>query len=247
MQPQEFDIFDEDSDEIRRSVHDVTAAIISVRALAETLAEHVPTLVAMSRAKKSAKQSHIPATTLDSLPSIPAAMIKLCEIAREGLLVFDKNPGATENVREAATDGPARTARYPASTPYVQVGCAGAKILVVEDDETVRSVLLQRLQAQGFRVTSASHGEEALRLLDKTDFDLVLMDLRLPGMSGWETTKRLREKESAQGRHTLIVGVTASPMLQDHARAKAAGMDDVLVKPIDELALRSILTAWVAV
>lgn len=248
MQPQEFDIFDEDTDKIRRSVHDVTAAIISVRALAETLAEHVPTLVAMSRAKNAAKQSHIPPTTLDSLPSIPSAMIKLCEIAREALLNFDSQTGGIENVSEAATYGPARTARDSVrSRPYVQVGCAGARILVVEDDETVRSVLLQRLQAQGFRVTSASHGEEALRLLDKTDFDLVLMDLRLPGMSGWETAKRLREKESAQGRHTLIVGVTASPMLQDHARAKAAGMDDVLVKPIDELALRSILTAWVAV
>ncbi len=81
-------------------------------------------------------------------------------------------------------------------------------------------------------------------LLDKTDFDLVLMDLRLPGLSGWEVTARLREKESSRGGHTRIVGLTASPMLQDHARAKAAGMDDVLVKPIDETALQSVLSRF---
>jgi len=240
MQPQESDIFGEGSEDIRRSVHDVTAAIISVRALAETLAEHVPTLVAMSRAKNSAKQSQIPPTTLDSLPSIPSAMIKLCEIAREALLAFDNRPGATGNVTEAAC-GITGTATDWASRPYEPIGCAGASVLVVEDDETLRSVLLQRLQARGVRATSASQGDEALRLLDKTDFDLVLMDLRLPGMSGWETTKRLREKESARGRYTFIVGLTASPMLQDHARAKAVGMDDVLVKPLDESALQWIV------
>jgi CheY-like chemotaxis protein len=105
-------------------------------------------------------------------------------------------------------------------------------------------MLTQTLQAQGCRVTGSSDGEEALRLLEDKDFDLVLMDLRIPGMSGWETAERFRQMESARGRYTRIVGLTASPLLEDQQRARAAGMDDVLVKPIDDTALRSVLNRF---
>lgn len=243
MQPQESEIYDEDADadEIRHSVHDVAAAIISVRALAETLAEHVPTLVAMSRSKNLAKQAHLPATTLDSLPAIPAEIVKLCEIAREALQAVGQESRPNQGASTDPARAPIRSATAWTHNSQETSDLKHAEVLLVEDDEKLRYILLQRLQAQGCRVTSSSHGEEALSLIDKTHFDLVLMDLRLPGVSGWETTKRLRERELAQGRHTRIVGLTASPMMQDHVRAKAAGMDEVLVKPIDNLALRSVL------
>jgi len=241
MEPQKFEIFEDDLDDVRRSVHDVAAAIISARALAETLSEHVPTLVAMSRSKNSATQAHITPTTLDALPLIPSEIIKLCEIARNALQGICGESHPTANLRQESTSGRARSTTNWADRPREPIGFDGVRVLLVDDDEQLRYLLAQTLRGQGCSVTSSSYGEEALRFFDKTEFDLILMDLRLPGVSGWETTKQMREKKSAQGRNTRIVGLTASPMLQDHARAKAAGMDEVLVKPFDEKALRSIL------
>lgn len=241
MEPRKFEIFEDDIDGVRRSVHDVAAAIISVRALAEALDEHLPILVAMSRSKKSATQAHIPPETLDSLPSIPAEIVKLCQIARTALQqIGNESHVAAESSRDS-TRGHARSTTSWAGGSLEPIVFDGARVLLVDDDEQLRYFLAQTLRAQGCWVISSSCGEDALRLYDETEFDLILMDLRLPGLSGWETAKRMREKKSTQGRKTRIVGLTASPMLQDRTRAKAAGMDEVLLKPVDENALRSML------
>ena len=233
--------FEDDENDFRRSVHDVAANIISIRSLAETLDEHVPLLVAMSRSRFPTKQEHIPPEILDSLPALPAEIIKLCAIAREALQTLGGKPIAKKNGNSTLIiDSPlppdSRSADGDRSTDH-----EGARVLLVEDEETIRYVLSQTLQAQGCLVTSSRNGEDALRLFDETDFDLVLMDLRLPGMSGLETTQRLREIESTHKRRTLVIGLTASPLLDDQVRAKAAGMDDVLVNPVDASALRAVL------
>ncbi len=245
MQPQITEIVEHDTDEVRRTVHNVAAAIISVRALAETLAEHVPTLVAISRCRSNATQAHIPPETLDAIPAIPGEIVKLCEIAREALQAVGSESRVTNKISVRAISGARRHVTCSPDSSNSRVGSSkGAQILLVEDDERMRYVLMHRLEAQGHKITTSAYGEEALRLLDKSDYDLILMDLRLPGMSGWETTKRLREKESKLGRYTHIVGLTASPMLQDHTRAKVVGMDEVLVKPVDNNALQSILQRY---
>jgi len=233
--------FEADENDFRRSVHDVAATIISIRSLAETLAEHVPLLVAMSRSRFPTKHEHIPPETLDSLPALPAEIIKLCAIAREALQTFGGKPTPKENGNSTLINDSALPSDTRSADGDISIDHEGARVLLVEDEETIRYVLSQTLLAQGWLVTSSRNGEDALSLFDEMDFDLVLMDLRLPGMSGLETTQRLREKESAQNRHTHVIGLTASPLLDDQVRAKAAGMDDVLVKPIDASALRSIL------
>jgi CheY-like chemotaxis protein len=241
MSHQETDIRKSGTDEARQAIHDVAAIIISVRALAETLAEHVPTLVAVSRSRFAANETLIPPKTLDSLPSIPKEIIDLCTSAQRTLQTFGKKFGPPQHNDENPTHGSARAEGRESAAADDQVARPGAKILLVEDEETFRYTLSQRLLAQGCRVILSGNGEEALRLLDKEDFDLVLMDLRLAGMGGGKTTKRLREKEAAQNRHTRVVGITASPLLEDQILAKAAGMDEVLVKPIDEAAFRSLI------
>lgn len=241
MSQQETDIPKSETDEARQAIHDVAAMIISVNALAEMLAEHVPTLVAVSRSRFAAKETLVPPQTLDSLPSIPKEIIDLCTSAQRTLQTFGKKFGTPRHGDANSTYGSARAEGYGSAAADDQVAGPGAKILLVEDEETFRYALSQRLRAQGCSITGACDGEEALELLDKTDFDLVLMDLRLGGMSGCETARRLREIESAQGRHTRVVGLTASPLLEDQLLAKAAGMDDVMVKPIDDVALRSVL------
>jgi CheY-like chemotaxis protein len=100
------------------------------------------------------------------------------------------------------------------------------------------------LKKEGCSVVSASDSDEALNLFHKSDFDLVLMDLRMPRVSGCETTKAIRDSEQCDGSHVPIVGLTASPLLEEQERAIAAGMDEVIVKPVDELKLRSVLSRY---
>jgi len=241
MQPQKRDSFNNGTDGFGRSIHDVAAAIISVRALAETLAEHIPILVAMSHSKRSAPTQLIPPSTLDALPSIPSEIIELCEIAGQALHAIGN--GAEPAKRTDALALRRLPSIQPDSTTE-KINGKDVAILLVEDEETVRYVLSRALQTEGYAVTSTSNGETALGLLEEQQFDLILMDLRMPGMSGWETVERIRRKESAKKRHTRIIGLTASPMLVDQQRAKAAGMDDVFVKPIDAKTLRSVLSGF---
>jgi CheY-like chemotaxis protein len=240
MQAKKPDTFKQSTEEIRRGVHDVAAAIISVRALAETLAEHLPTLVAISRSRHPAKQMHISPATLDSLPAIPAEIVDLCEFAQGALKVVGNQSGTTEGADATSTRGRPGSATTHQNTRYEQIDRANVRVLLVEDEETARYVISQTLVAHGCGVVAATNGEEALGLFGTMDFDLVLMDLRLPGLSGCETTERLRAIESMKGRSTPIVGLTASPLLEEQMCAKAAGMDEVLIKPIDESELQSI-------
>jgi CheY-like chemotaxis protein len=242
MSEKEPDFFENDKEEVRRTIHDVAATIISIRALAETLAEHVPTLVAISRSRLSPKKPQIPPKTLDSLPSISAEIVDLCALARRTLQGLSTKSSTTENVNATSNRGIAPAEDRGSDNCREQVDGEGIRILLVEDDETFQFTLSQKLKAQGYRVSNVPDGKEALSLLKVMEFDLILMDLRLPGMSGCETAKRLRQIESAQGRYTRIIGLTASPLVEEKRLAKAAGMDDVLVKPIDEMALRSVLS-----
>jgi len=228
----------EDAETSRRAVHDIAATIISIRALAETLGEYLPTLVAISRSKSSVIQTQIPARQLDALPSMPAEIVELCEIASGCLKTLGKRTTVAQEVPRASLRGAPRE-----SNPWAKGRSSrnGLSILLVEDEENVRYVTTQTLEAQGYLVASVCDGEEALRLLEKQDYDLVLMDLRIPGMSGPETAKRIRAFESGSARHTRIVGLTASPLFEDRREAMNSGMDDVLVKPIEMAVLKSML------
>jgi CheY-like chemotaxis protein len=239
---QEADPSENAEDEARRLIHDIAAAIITARALAETLDEHLPTLVAMSRSRLAANRTLIPPDVLDSLPSIPAEIVDLCTFARASLQAIRDEPAAKEVEPKSTNAGPLCDSGE-ADPGLAQADCKSARVLLVEDEETLRYTLSQKLRAKGCRVTDAANGREAVGLFDSMRFDLVLMDLRMPGMSGWETAKRLREIESPRGRCTRVVGLTASPLREDQAFAIAAGMDEVLVKPVDDLALQAILSS----
>jgi CheY-like chemotaxis protein len=107
-------------------------------------------------------------------------------------------------------------------------------ILIVEDMELNRELLAQLLEDE-HRLLFAQDGVTALALAAKTRPDLILMDLSLPRMDGWEATRRLKA-DPALGRIPVIV-LTAHAMHGDEERARACGCDDFLTKPIDETAL----------
>lgn len=108
---------------------------------------------------------------------------------------------------------------------------AKAHILLVEDMEDNRDMLTRRLVRNDYKVTSAVDGEQALELASSANPDLILMDMSLPKIDGWEVTRRLRATpETADVR---IIALTAHAMKGDEERAMQAGCNDYDTKPVD--------------
>ncbi len=107
-------------------------------------------------------------------------------------------------------------------------------LLIVEDIELNRDLLAQLLEDE-YRLEFAADGFAALDRVRETRPDLILMDLSLPGLDGWETTRRLKADPTSAS--IPVVAVTAHAMPGDEARARASGCDDFLTKPIDDRCL----------
>ncbi len=105
-------------------------------------------------------------------------------------------------------------------------------ILLVEDDLTVRDVISMSLRERGWKVLSALNGQSALELWQREPVDLILMDLQMPGMSGLEVTRNIREMETVTGKRTPIIALTAHARKEDEERCCQAGMDGFLTKPV---------------
>ncbi|HXR86491.1 MAG TPA: response regulator [Stellaceae bacterium] len=106
-----------------------------------------------------------------------------------------------------------------------------AKILLVEDNELNRDMLSRRLERKGFQVVAAADGQQGIDLAMREDPDLILMDMDLPIIDGWEATRRV--KAGANTRAIPVIALTAHAMVGDRDKALAAGCDDYDTKPID--------------
>jgi CheY-like chemotaxis protein len=115
------------------------------------------------------------------------------------------------------------------------------QIMVVEDNIVNQKVAEAMLKKRGHSVVIASNGREALDRYEKESFELILMDVQMPEMDGFEATKLIRGKEKADGSYVPIVAMTAHAMKGDRERCLAAGMDDYISKPIREAALFSVI------
>jgi two-component system cell cycle response regulator DivK len=118
------------------------------------------------------------------------------------------------------------------------------KILLVEDNEANRDMLSRRLQRKGFEVTIAVDGEQGLDYANRDRPNLILMDMSLPILDGWETTRRL--KADPQTAHIPIVALTAHAMSGDRERALQAGCDDYDTKPVEFARLLGKIEALLA-
>jgi len=107
------------------------------------------------------------------------------------------------------------------------------KILLVEDNEMNRDMLSRRLQRKGFEIALAVDGPEGVAMALSGGFDLILMDMSLPEIDGWEATRRVREAETGTGKHVPIIALTAHAMSGDREKAMAAGCDDYDTKPVE--------------
>jgi CheY-like chemotaxis protein len=109
---------------------------------------------------------------------------------------------------------------------------ARLRVLLAEDNPVNQKIASRVLEKQGHHVTIAADGRKALAALDGENFDVVLMDVQMPEMDGFETTSAIRVRERDTGKHLPIIAMTAHAMQGDRERCLAAGMDSYIAKPI---------------
>ena len=131
------------------------------------------------------------------------------------------------------TDEPRPLAAYPAAD--AQHPCL--HILLAEDNAVNQKLAVRLLEKHGHAVVVAKNGKEALTAWQRERFDLILMDVQMPEMDGFEATAAIREVERFKGGHTPVVAMTAHAMAEDRQRCLEAGMDAYLSKPIQAQAV----------
>jgi CheY-like chemotaxis protein len=109
---------------------------------------------------------------------------------------------------------------------------ASLRILVAEDNEINRRLVARILEKQGHDVSYAENGEDVLAALDRESFDLILMDVQMPGMDGLDATVSIRERERSKGTHIPVLAMTAHTLKGDRERCLKAGMDGFISKPL---------------
>lgn len=117
------------------------------------------------------------------------------------------------------------------------------KILVVDDNPSNRRLVCELLADIGVETQSASSGEQAIKLCQHEYFSLILMDIQMPGLDGFETTKCIRDMET-NGTRTPIVALTAHAVEEEKSTLLKSGMDDFLSKPIGETELKELMSRW---
>jgi CheY-like chemotaxis protein len=120
-----------------------------------------------------------------------------------------------------------------------------ARVLVVEDNMVNQKVALLLLRRMGYFGEAVSNGRDALDAMNRTAYDMILMDCQMPEMDGYEATREIRRLENG-ARHIPIVAMTASAMEGDAEKCLAAGMDDYIAKPVDSRTLTAALARWSA-
>ena len=167
--------------------------------------------------------------------------------AREaGVAVFLHKPVSPSTLYDATMQALGRSQHPAASEPesISPLLRAEGRVLLVEDNAINRLVATELLGELGVTVSEVENGLAALEILDREDFDLILMDIQMPGLDGVETTRRIRQR--ASGNDIVIVALTAHAMIGDRQRFLDAGMNDYLAKPIEANELQRVLTRWLA-
>lgn len=152
------------------------------------------------------------------------SIIALCEenISHTTLSPIEPSPGAASNNDDLS--------------PCCQV-------LAVDDNASNLKLICSFLNDLGAEVTAVNSGEKAVAEAAKTNFDLILMDIRMPGIDGIEATKQIRSAEP-NGKHVPIIAVTAHAMANEKIKLLSNGMNDYITKPIDEKQLQHIINKW---
>jgi CheY-like chemotaxis protein len=153
--------------------------------------------------------------------------IRVESVPRKGSTFYFTARVLAHPARNAAEDEKPERAR-----PAPGYGAIPLRILLAEDNLVNRKLVARLLEKHGDEVELAGDGEEVLEKLAGREFDLILMDVQMPGLDGLETTRRIRQEEHGTGRRIPIIALTAHAMEGDRERCLEAGMDAYLTKPI---------------
>jgi two-component system sensor histidine kinase/response regulator len=118
------------------------------------------------------------------------------------------------------------------------------RVLLAEDNTVNQRLAVRILEKRTHSVVVACNGKEAVAMLERQPFDLVLMDLEMPEMSGFEATAAIRQREQGTGRHIPIIALTAHAMKGDRERCLAGGMDGYVTKPVQARELFKAIAEW---
>lgn len=147
-------------------------------------------------------------------------------------------------LKMAKTDLPPKQER-PELRQQAELDSVSGHILLVEDHPVNQEYALQALRGLGVTVDTAGNGVEALKMLQQTDYQLVLMDCQMPEMDGYQATQELRKLErDKQLPHLPVIALTANAMADDRERCLQVGMDDYLAKPFNKRQISLILKRW---
>jgi CheY-like chemotaxis protein len=153
-------------------------------------------------------------------------------------------PTAVKSAIQAAVPS-ASLHSAPAVQPAVAVHGRALSILLTEDNLVNQRVATRLLEKRGHTVMVANNGREAVNALERERFDLVLMDVQMPVMNGFEATATIRKTEQATGDHIPIIAMTAHAMKGDRELCLNAGMDGYITKPIQSIELFQLITELV--
>jgi CheY-like chemotaxis protein len=140
-------------------------------------------------------------------------------------------------IGQTSEAAPAAPARLAGMAP----AASGLRLLLAEDNVINRAFATGILERRGHSMVHAINGSEAVDAVARETFDIIFMDVQMPGMDGLEATRAIRQSEEATGHHTRIVAMTAHAMTGDRERCLAAGMDDYLSKPLQKSELIALL------
>jgi len=142
-------------------------------------------------------------------------------------------------------DGPRLSADASDRAAKVNAG-PELRILLAEDNAVNQRVVLRILEKAGHSLIIVENGRAAVGILNDRSFDLILMDIQMPEMDGFEATTLIRQRERLSGQHIPIIAMTAHAMAGDRERCLDAGMDDYISKPISAGALLELVAQWAA-
>ena len=159
-----------------------------------------------------------------------------------GRIWLESQPGSGSRFHFTAQFGMAPSQTHQTPRPgIVLASLAGLNILVAEDNTVNQQLIRRLLEKRNHRVVIAGDGRDAVSAVEREDFDLIFMDVQMPGMDGLEATAAIRNIEKATGKHRQIFAMTAHAMNGDRERCLAAGMDGYIAKPIRPIELAEIL------
>jgi CheY-like chemotaxis protein len=147
--------------------------------------------------------------------------------------VMNRGDGSAPSAASPVGEREQMRAPGPAARPL--------RVLVAEDNEFNAQLLEQLLGRRGHRVRLAHNGREALRLAGEEAFDLLLLDVHMPELDGFQVARAVRERERTAGGHLPIIALTARSRREDREECLAAGMDDFLAKPIQAAGLWEVM------